>query len=229
MTVNSRPGLPADLSHRSLDEGGSLGEGGSASYACTCLRLITVFSLCALRSALCAPLSAFSFELGLCHLPKTIILFTILLFACTLTSPGFAEEMSAAGKIKMADAASILAVKQAAESRAMCDPALLKRAAESINQAAVLMSEVAIEADNTGKLALAQEVYDMATNIVGQGIGFIKEVCMHCVQTSLAPGAVTRFQPGCSIARQAEQLNNETIDAAFAAGAIPPESEPEAQ
>jgi hypothetical protein len=204
----------------------SLGEGGSASYVCMCLQIITFFSLCAMRSALCVLGSAFSFQLGLRHLPKTIILFTILLFAYTFNRPVLAEEMSAEGKIKMADSASILAVKQAAQSRATCDPALLKRAAESINQAAVLMSEVAIEADNTGNLALAQEVYDMATNVVGRGIGFIKEVCMHCVQTSLSPGAVGRFHPGCSIAGQAEQLNNETIDAALAAGAIPPRTEP---
>jgi len=154
--------------------------------------------------------------------------FSIFLIFSLFVPPVLAQDMSTSGKIKLADVSSILAVKRAAESRAMCDPALLRRAVESINQAAVLMSEVVVEADNTGNLALAQEVYDMATNIVGQGIGFIKEVCMHCGQAGLDPGAVSSFQQSCSGAAEVEQLNNETIDAALAAGAIPPRSESEA-
>jgi hypothetical protein len=157
--------------------------------------------------------------------PTLIFAFSALFIVALLPSPVLAEEMSTAGKIKMADSASILAVKQAAESRATCNPALLRRAVESINQAAVLMSEVVGEADNTGNLALAQEVYDMATNIVGRGLGFIKGVCMHCTQAGLDPGAVSRFRPSCSGAAETEKLNNETIDAALAAGAIPPRSE----
>jgi hypothetical protein len=159
--------------------------------------------------------------------PRLILIFSFLL-SYVLVSPALAQKMTTAGKIKMADNASILAVKQAAESRATCNPTLLKRAAESINQAATLMSEVAIEADNTGNLELAQEVYDMATNVVGRGIGFIKEVCIHCTQAGQDPVGVRRFQRSCSEAAKAEKLNNETIDAALAAGAIPPRSGAEA-
>ena len=152
---------------------------------------------------------------------------SILLLALSV-SPVLAQEMSTAGKIKLADVSSILAVKRAAESRAKCDPALLRRAVESINQAATLMSEVVVEADNTGDLGLAQQVYDMATNTVGQGIGFIKEVCMHCTQGGLDPVAVKRFQKSCSSAAKIEKLNNDSIDAALAAGALPPQYESKA-
>jgi len=216
--VNSRPGLPA-VGVAGLP---AVFVAGRPDIVCVRLRLIPVSSLCAMRHALCAPQHPLSFHLSALSSRESLLL--SFLFVPTAV----AQEMSAAGKIKMADAASILAVKQAAESRATCNPALLKRAAESINQAAVLISEVVVEADNTGNLSLAQEVYDMAANIVGQGIGFIKEVCMHCVRTSPAPGAVSRFQPACSGAAEAEKLNNETIDAALAAGAIPPRPEPEA-
>jgi hypothetical protein len=148
----------------------------------------------------------------------------LLLLSFALVRPALAEEMTTAGKIKMADNASILAVKQAAESRATCNPALLNHAVESINQAATLMSEVAVEADNTGDLALAQDIYDMAANVVGRGIGFIKEVCMHCTQGGQDALAVSRFQKSCSGAAKADNVNNQTKDAALAAGAIPPRS-----
>lgn len=156
---------------------------------------------------------------------RTLICMLLLL---AFVVPVFAEELSPSGKVKMADVSSILAVKRAAESRAKCDPALLRRAVESISQAAVLMSEVVVEADNTGDLGLAQEVYDVATNVVGQGIGFIKEVCTHCGRAGLASGAAGYFQQSCSSAAEAEKLNDETIDAALAAGAIPARPQTEA-
>jgi hypothetical protein len=90
------------------------------------------------------------------------------------------------------------------------------------------MSEVVVEADSTGRLALAQEAYGMAANIVGQGIGFIREVCMHCTRGGTDPVAVGRFEKTCSRAAAADRLNNKTIEAALAAGAIPPQCAPEA-
>jgi len=158
--------------------------------------------------------------------PALILALSTLFLVVLLVSPVPAQEISTAGKIKMADNASILAVKQAAESRATCNPSLLKRSVESINQAATLLSEVVLEADNTGNLDLAQEVYDMATNVVGRGIGFIKEVCMHCTRAGQDPVAARRFQQSCSGAAEADKLNSEIIDAALGAGAIPPRREP---
>ena len=154
-------------------------------------------------------------------------LIPVLLLSCVLAASTFAEEISTAGKIETADNASIQAVKQAAASRATCNPALLKHAVESIDQAAGLLSGLAVEADNTGNLELAQEVYDMATNEVGQGIGFIKEVCIHCTQGGLDRIAVKRFQKSCSGIYEPAKVNEETIDAALAAGAIPPRDESE--
>jgi hypothetical protein len=160
--------------------------------------------------------------------PTLILIFCVLL-SSVLVPPALAEEMTTPGKIKLADVSSILAVKRAAESRSTCNPELLRRAVESINQAATLMSEVVVEADNTGNLDLAQEVYDIATNVVGRGIGFIKEVCIHCTEGGQDPLAVGRFQKSCSAAANADRLNKKTIDAALAAGAIPPRSQTEAQ
>lgn len=174
----------------------------------------------AARYFLCGSVASSTFR-------RVILIFSFLL-SYALVSAALAQEMSTPGKIKLADVSSILAVKRAAESRATCNPELLRRAVESINQAATLMSEVAIEADNSGNLELAQKVYDMATNVVGRGTGFIKEVCMHCTQAGQDPVAVRRFQQSCSGAAKAEKLNNETIDAALGAGAIPPRSGAEA-
>jgi hypothetical protein len=152
----------------------------------------------------------------------TLIISSILILSCVVVPAAVAQEMSAADKMDMADDAASLAVKRAAEARARCNPAFLRGAVESIRQAATLVSEAVIEAENTGRLALAQEAYGMATNIVGQGIGFIREVCMHCTRGGTDAAAVARFKKSCSAAAAVQKLNDQTIEGALAAGAIPP-------
>jgi hypothetical protein len=150
-----------------------------------------------------------------------IILFCGLLLATFLVSPTFAQDMATSEKLKSADDLALVAVKSAAEAKETCDCQLLKQALGSTNKAAALLSGAAAEAENTGNLALAQKVYDMAANIVAQAIVLITEVCTHCSKESEDVETLRCFAESRVEAGKTDRLNDETIGAALDAGAIP--------
>jgi hypothetical protein len=140
--------------------------------------------------------------------------------------PALGQEKTAADKLQSADNLSVEAVQIAAGVRENCDCGLLQKALGSVNEAAVLVSEVAAEAENTGSIDLAQQAYDMVTNVVGAAVAFIRETCTYCPQTSLELETVGCFEQNCSKAEDIGRLINETIEATLAAGAVPGPPEP---
>jgi hypothetical protein len=140
--------------------------------------------------------------------------------------------MTVEEKLKLSDELSIKAVKMTAMAREFCNCELLYEALESANRAAVLLSEVAAEAENAGNINLAQTAYNTATNIVGAAVGLIIETCAYCGQTSLNLETVACSGEKRARAEEIAKLNDETIQTTLAAGAIPglPEAydEPEA-
>jgi len=144
------------------------------------------------------------------HVPRLIVLF--LVFS---VSPVFAQDT-----VTQANNLSVIAFEKAAEARAGCDCGLLKEALESIDKATALLSEAVAEAGNTGDEVLAQRVYHVATNIVEPAIYLINEVGRYCAQASPNLETVGCFGQTGEGAAEAEQLNNETIEAALGAGAI---------
>ena len=155
-----------------------------------------------------------------------------LLILALSVSPVLAQEMTAAEKLELADDLSIKAVKRAAEARETCNCELFEEALESANRAAVLLSEVAAEAENTGNIDLARSTYNTATNVVGAAVGLIIETCAYCGQTSLDIETVACSGENGARAEEISRFNDETIQTTLAAGAIPglPEAyeEPEA-
>jgi hypothetical protein len=133
------------------------------------------------------------------------------------------EGEAAAEKLQRAGDLSATAAKRAGEARETCDCQLLMEALESARKAALLMSEAVAEAEKTDDPALAQEVYDMVNNVVGQAVSLITEICTYCVHTSFSLETVTCFEENCPRAAEIAELNNATKEAAVAAGAIPTE------
>jgi hypothetical protein len=136
------------------------------------------------------------------------------------------EEETGTEKLQRADDLSVKAAKRAAEARESCDCELLVETLELVYEAAVLVSELAAEAENTGSMDLAQRAHDMVTNVVGAAVAFIGETCTYCRQTSLGLETVECFEENCSKAEEIGRLNNETVEATLAAGAVPGPPEP---
>jgi hypothetical protein len=159
-------------------------------------------------------------------------LFGGLLIVTLFVSLVPAQEMTAAEKLELADDLSVRAVKRASEAGEICGCELFQEALESANKAAVLMSEVAAEAENTGDVELAQSAYKMITNIVGAAVALIIETCTYCAQTNPDLETVACCEEKRAKAEEIARLNNEAIEMTLAAGAIPglPEAyeEPEA-
>ena len=136
-------------------------------------------------------------------------------------SPLLAQDMTAEEKLKLSDDLSTKAVKMAAMAREFCNCELLDEALESANRAAVLLSELAAEAENTGNIDLAQTAYNTATNVVGAAVGLIIDTCAHCGRTSLNLETVACSGEKRARAEEISKLNDETIQTALGAGAIP--------
>jgi hypothetical protein len=143
-----------------------------------------------------------------------------------------AQEITAEERLKLSDELSVKAVKMAAMAREFCNCELLDEALESVNRAAVLLSEVAAEAENAGNIDLAQSAYNTATNIVGAAVGLIIETCAYCGQASLNLETVACSGEKRVRAEEISRFNDKTIQTTLGAGAIPglPEAydEPEA-
>ncbi len=135
--------------------------------------------------------------------------------------PALGQEKTAAEKRQLADDLSARAVKTAAEAREQCNCALFQEAVALADEASILVAEIATEAEETGRLELAQNAYDMATNVVGTGVAFMREICTYCPQTSPSLETVECFEEGCSAAEDIWALNNKTIETSLAAGALP--------
>lgn len=149
-----------------------------------------------------------------------------LLMMAFAVYPALGQQRTAAEKLQSADSLSVEAVKIAAGVRENCDCGFLQKALGSVNEAAILVSEVAADAESTGSMDLAQQAYDMVTNVVGAAFAFIKETCTYCPQTSLELQTVECFEQNCSKAEEIGRLINKTIEGALAAGAIPGPPEP---
>ncbi len=158
--------------------------------------------------------------------------FSGLLIMGFLIPSVWAQEMTAAERLEVADDLSIKAVKRAAEAGETCNCELLQEALQLADKAAARVSEVAAEAENTGDIELAQSAYNAATKVVGAAVGLIIETCAYCGQTSLDLETVACCEQNRAKAEEIAMLNNKTIDTTLAAGAIPglPEAyeEPEA-
>jgi hypothetical protein len=136
------------------------------------------------------------------------------------------KEETVTEKLQRAGDLSVKAAKRAAEARRGCDCEQLAEALELANEAAVLVSELAAEAERTGSIDLAQRAHDMVTNFVGAAVAFIGETCTYCRQTSLRLETVECFEENCSKAEEIGRLNKETVGATRAAGAVPGPPEP---
>jgi hypothetical protein len=147
--------------------------------------------------------------------------FCSLLILALSVSPILAQEMTVEEKLKLSDDLSIKAVKMTAMAREFCNCELLDEALESANRAAVLLSEVAGEVENTGNIDLAQTAYKTATNVVGAAVGLIIETCAYCGQTSLNLETIACSGEKKARAEEIAKLNDETIQTTLAAGAIP--------
>jgi hypothetical protein len=154
---------------------------------------------------------------------KFIIPFGALLISASFIAPILAQDTSASEKVKQANALSIIALEKAAKARETCNCGLQKEALEFAYEAAVLLSEAAAEAEKAGDLALTQDVYNIATNMLDQAIYLVTEVCTYCIQTSFSPETVACFEENCPKAGEIAEVNNATKEAAVAAGAIPTE------
>jgi hypothetical protein len=147
-------------------------------------------------------------------------LFCGLLIIALSVFPLLAQEMTAEEKLKLSDDLSIKAVKMAAMAREFCNCELLEEALESANRAAVLLSEVAAQAENTGNVDLAQSAYNTATNVVGAAVGLIIETCAYCGRTSLNLETVACSGEKRARAEEISRFNDETIQTTLAAGAM---------
>jgi hypothetical protein len=156
-----------------------------------------------------------------------IIVFSSFVLGAFSVSLLLAQDRAAWEKVKQANDLAIIVVRRAAEARETCDCELQKEALESANKAAVLLSEAVAAAEKTGNLALAQDIYNIATNVFNQAMYFLTEVCTYCSRTSLDLEAVSCFEERCAWAAETENRNNETIQTALAVGVIP--TEPEAE
>jgi hypothetical protein len=149
-----------------------------------------------------------------------------LLMMAFWVCPALGQEKTAAEKLQVANDLSVRAVRTAAEAREQCGCALFQEAVALDDEASILIAEIAVEAEKTGSLELAQNAYDMATNVVGAGVAFIREICTYCPQTSLSLETVECFEAGCSAAEDIWVLNNKNIATTLAAGAVPGGPEP---
>jgi hypothetical protein len=140
--------------------------------------------------------------------------------------PALSQQETAAEKLQSADSLCVEGVKITAAARENCDCVLLRKAVGSVNEAAVLVSEVAAEAESIGSMELAQQAYDMVTKVVGAAVAFMRETCTYCPKTSLDLVIVRCFEENGSRVEEIGTLNNETIEAALAAGAVPGPPEP---
>jgi hypothetical protein len=131
------------------------------------------------------------------------------------------EEETGTEKLQLAHELSTTALKKAAKAREMCDCEELQEGLALAKKAAVLILEVAAEAENTGNIELAQSAYNMTTKIVGAAVALIIEICTYCAQTSLDPETVACCEQSRAKAEEIAGLNNKTIDTTLAAGAIP--------
>jgi hypothetical protein len=136
------------------------------------------------------------------------------------------KEETVTEKLQRADDLSVNAAKRAVQARESCDCELLVESLELANEAAILVSEIAAKAENTGSMDLAQSAHDMVTNVVGAATALIGETCTYCRQTSLRLETVECFEENCSKAEEIGRLNEETVGATLAAGAVPGPSEP---
>jgi hypothetical protein len=155
----------------------------------------------------------------------TALLSGLLMMSFTVY-PALSQQKTAAEKLQSAHSLSVEAVKIAAGVRENCDCEFLQKALGSVREAAVLVSEVAAAAESRGSMDLAQQAYDMVTNVVGAAFAFTRETCTYCPQTSMELETVGCFERHCSKAEEIDRLINETIEAALAAGAVPGPPEP---
>jgi len=102
-------------------------------------------------------------------------------------------------------------------------------ALEELANAAVLVSQVALEAEDTGSADLAQAAYDLAVNEVGSAITFVAQTCIYCARTAIDPETVACFDETKAKAGEIARLNRETITIALAAGAIPSRIKPKGE
>lgn len=153
---------------------------------------------------------------------RNIPSFTAIFLLVLLITPVGAQDT-----VTKANNLSVVAFEKAAQARAACDCGLLKEALEAVDKAVALLSEAVGEAANTENEVLAQRVYYVATNIVEPAIYLINEVSRYCARASLDLEGVGCFAHAGEGAVLAEQLNNEIIQAALGAGALPglPEAE----
>jgi len=155
---------------------------------------------------------------------KVIALIAGVMTIILLAVPVLAAEMTPEQKLAKAAELSAQASEMAIKAQETGDLRLAEEAMAIAGEASTLIAGVVTYAGDTGNTELAQAAMNAACNL-GVTITRIGETAQYLVQTSTDPAVVNAAKTLLAKAGEVQSLNRGTMDLAMAAGATPPAAE----